>query len=107
MQIVRTTRYRKDLKRLRMTAAEIRTLEQSIADDPTIGDVIPGLGGIRKVRFARGNQGKRGGGRAIYFVMVADDQAIMLLAYAKNEQEDLSQDQRKAVLAIVKELTDG
>src|SRR5690606_23484901 len=53
------------------------------------------------------NKGKRGGGRAIYFLMIADDVAIMLFAYAKSEQEDLTRDQRKTALAILKELTDG
>ena len=78
-----------------------------IAIDPACGDPIPGLGGIRKVRFRLGGRGKRGGGRAIYFLMVADDAAIMLFAYAKNEREDLSADQRKAALAILKEFNDG
>jgi len=107
MQIVRTNRYRKDLKRIGATTAEVAGLEQSIAADPTVGDVIPGLGGIRKVRFGLGTKGKRGGARAIYFLMVADDVAVMLFAYAKNEQEDLTKDQRKAALEIMKEFTDG
>lgn len=107
MRIVRTKRYQKDLKRLGASDGDIAALELAIANDPTIGDVIPGLAGIRKVRFAIGNRGKRGGGRAIYFLMIADDAAIMLFAYAKNKQEDLSADQRKAALALIKEFTDG
>lgn len=39
--------------------------------------------------------------------MVADDVAVMLFAYAKNEQEDLSKEQRKAALAMLKEMRDG
>lgn len=107
MRIVRTRRYVKDLKRLGASEAEIITLERTIAFDPTAGDVIPGLNGIRKVRFGLGNKGKRGGGRAIYFLIVADDVAIMLFAYAKNEQEDLTKEQRKAALEILKEFGDG
>jgi hypothetical protein len=106
MKIVRTRRYRKDIKRIGASVADIQVLEGAIASDPTIGDVIPGLGGIRKIRFGIGNRGKRGGGRAIYFLIVADDMAIMLFAYAKNEQEDLTQEQRKAALEIMKEFTD-
>ena len=107
MQIVRTNRYLKDLKRLRASAEDVTALEQTIANDPTGGDVIPGLDGIRKIRFVLGKKGKRGGGRAIYFLMVADDVAVMLFAYAKNEQEDLSKEQRKAALAMLKEMRDG
>lgn len=106
MKLVRTRRYLKDLKRLGASVADVYALEHAIAADPSIGDVIPGLGGIRKVRFGIGNKGKRGGGRAIYFVIVADDMAIMLFAYAKNEQEDLTKEQRKAALEIMKEFTD-
>jgi hypothetical protein len=39
-----------------------------LARDPRAGDVSPGLGGIRKMRFASGGQGKRGGVRVIWFV---------------------------------------
>lgn len=105
MRIVRTNRYLRDLKRLRASAADVARLEQAISLDPTIGDVIPGLGGIRKLRFGLGNQGKRGGGRAVYFLMLADDAALMIFAYAKNEQEDLTTEQRKAALALTKEMT--
>lgn len=107
MRIVRTRRYTKDLKRLGASEKDVAALEHAIAFDPAVGDVIPGLGGIRKLRFGLGRKGKRGGGRAIYFLMVADDVAIMLFAYAKNEQEDLTKEQRKAALEIVKELTNG
>jgi len=106
MKIVRTSRYIRDLKRLRASTEDVVRLEQAIAGDPTAGDVIPGLGGIRKLRFGIGSRGKRGGGRAIYFLMLTDDTAVMIFAYAKNEQEDLTTEQRKAALALVKELTD-
>jgi hypothetical protein len=49
--------------------------------------VIPDLGGIRKLRFSLGGKGKRGGGRAIYFLMVSEDLAFMLFAYAKSEKK--------------------
>jgi hypothetical protein len=107
MKIVRTKRYVRDLKRLGVTDVEIAALEQSIAVDPTAGAVIPGLGGVRKIRFGLSGRGKRGGGRAIYFLMMKDDTAVMLFAFAKNEQEDLTSDQRKAALALIKEFEDG
>lgn len=105
MQIVRTSLYRRDLKRLRMTAAEADAIETAIATNPTLGDVIVGLGGVRKVRFALRNKGKSGGGRAIYLLMLDDDTAVMLAAYAKNEKADLTPADRKALEALVKELT--
>lgn len=60
--------------------------------------------GVRKVRFRIGDRGKRGGGRAIYYVMLANDAVIMITAYAKAEKEDLSPDDRKVILEIVEAL---
>lgn len=65
--------------------------------------MIESLKGIRKIRFALRNKGKSGGGRAIYILMVSDDIAVMLFAYTKNEQADLTPAQRKAVLKLREE----
>ncbi|MDQ0470989.1 hypothetical protein [Labrys wisconsinensis] len=78
-----------------------------IAQNPTAGDVIPGLGGLRKIRFVMGGKGKRGGGQAIYFLTVSDDVAFMVFAYGKSDQEDLTAEQRKAALALIREIIDG
>lgn len=107
MKIIRTRRYSKDLKRMGVSDGEQAALEQAIATNPEIGDLIPGLEGLRKIRFAMRGRGKRGGGRAIYYLMLSDDLALMITAYAKNEREDLSPDQKKAVLALLREFRNG
>jgi len=107
MQIVRTGLYLRQMKRLGASSTDMGRLEAEIALNPEAGDVIPGLMGLRKIRFALGNKGKRGGGRAVYFLMVSDDVAVMIFAYAKSAQEDLTAEQRKAALALLKEMTDG
>ena len=107
MQIVRTRLYLRQMKRLGASSTDMGRLEAEIAVNPQAGDVIPGLMGLRKIRFALGNKGKRGGGRAVYFLMVSDDVAVMIFAYAKSDQEDLTMEQRKAALALLKEMTDG
>ena len=107
MQIVRTGLYLRQMKRLGASSTDMGRLEAEIAVNPQAGDVIPGLRGLRKIRFALGNKGKRGGGRAVYFLMVSDDVAVMIFAYAKSAQEDLTMEQRKAALALLKEMTDG
>jgi hypothetical protein len=107
MQIVRTGLYLRQMKRLGASSTDMGRLEAEIAVNPQAGDVIPGLMGLRKIRFALGNKGKRGGGRAVYFLMVSDDVAVMIFAYEKSAQEDLTMEQRKAALALLKEMTDG
>jgi hypothetical protein len=105
MEIVRTTPYLRTLKKLGASKSDIEEMETAVLADPEAGDVIPGTGGIRKVRFAMAGRGKRGGGRAIYFVWWAEDVVFMLAAYAKADQSDLSEAQKKALTALAKELT--
>jgi hypothetical protein len=105
MKVVRTNVFLRCLKKLHATKAEINALEAAIVANPNAGDVIPGLGGIRKIRFAMGGKGKRGGGRAIYFLLMADETILMLTAYSKSEQEDLSEPQKTALLKFVNEVS--
>ena len=107
MNIVRTQRYSKDIKRMGVSEAEQISLEQAIAANPEAGDMIPGLEGLRKIRFAMRGRGKRGGGRAIYYLMLSDDLVLMITAYAKSEREDLAPDQKKAILALLREFKNG
>src|SRR5262245_43394951 len=104
MEIVRTGPYKKALKKLNASDSDIAALEQSIANDPFIGKVIPGLEGLRKVRFRMPGKGKRGGGRAIYYLLLQNEQVLMILAYSKVDQEDLTPQQKKAAKALIEEI---
>lgn len=72
-----------------------------IARNPEAGDVIPGTGGVRKVRWARAGSGKRGGARVIYFYYHADAPIYLLLAYAKASRADMTQDEKRAASGFV------
>jgi hypothetical protein len=61
-----------------------------LAVHPEGGKIIPGSGGLRKLRWAAKGHGKRGGVRVIYFWWMADDRILLLDIYAKGEQEDLA-----------------
>lgn len=104
IKIVRTHRYVKDIKKLKASAEDVDAMERMIATNPAVGALIQGLKGVRKARFRIGNRGKSGGGRAIYYVVMADDTVLMITAYAKAEKEDLSPDDRKAILRVLEEL---
>lgn len=56
-----------------------------------------------KRRWALPGRGKRGGVRIIYYWWVRGDQLLMLLAYPKNVQADLSAEQRRQLAKLVKE----
>jgi hypothetical protein len=72
--------------------------------NPSAGDVIPGSGGIRKLRWAAKGKGKRGGVRVIYLYLVAAARVYLLRCYAKNVQTDLSADEKKQLRQIAAHL---
>lgn len=76
-----------------MNDDEYRELQLHLAKHPGIGKVIPGSGGLRKVRWAGSGRGKRGGLRFIYYWWVSKDRISMLFIYRKNEQDDLAPEQ--------------
>ncbi len=68
-----------------------------ISANPEVGDVIPGSGGCRKVRWGRSGVGKRGGVRVIYFTRLANGEIWLLLMYAKNVQGNIPAHLLKAI----------
>ena len=60
-----------------------------IAGNPLAGDVIPGAGGLRKVRWQRPGMGKRGGARVIYFLRNAHGEAVLVAIYAKAKFDNM------------------
>ena len=82
-------------------------MELAIVSDPEAHPVMPGMGGIRKARWARQGGGKSGGVRTIYYYRVADSKIYLLLVYAKNEQEDLTREQRKQARRVVEVIEHG
>jgi hypothetical protein len=60
-----------------------------IANNPDAGDVIPGSGGCRKIRWTRPGSGKRGGVRVIYTVRLAHGAVVLLVIYAKSARENI------------------
>jgi len=72
-------------------------LKLRLAEDPTLGDVIKGTSGLRKVRIPLPGRGSKGGARVIYFQVVAPATILLLAVYAKNEQEDLDKDDKNAL----------
>ena len=72
---------------------EYRELQSHLAQHLAIGKVIPGSGGMRKLRWAGSGRGKRGGLRVIYYWWVSNERISMLFLYQKNEQDDLTMQQ--------------
>lgn len=100
MEIFATRTYERAI--CKIASPEVRgAMESAIAADPLAAPVIPGTGGIRKLRWAGSGRGKRGGIRTIYFYHAGPQAIYLLTAYAKSAQEDLAPDDRKAWTKLV------
>lgn len=80
---------------------ELNALQWVLMAKPDRGDLIRGSGGLRKIRWAGSGRGKRGGLRVIYYWHVPGSTILFLLAYPKNEQDDLTTAQLKALKSII------
>jgi len=84
---------------------DFRSLQNLLLLQPEVGDLIPGTGGLRKLRFgdARRGKGKRGGLRVIYYWWDTGSQIWLFTVYNKDEMADLTPLQRKALKEMIKQ----
>ena len=79
---------------------EYRVLQLQLLQHPDAGVVIPGSGGLRKLRWRLPGRGKRGGARIIYYWKRARARLFLLFLYPKNVRSDLT----RAQLRVLREL---
>lgn len=81
-----------------------RALQLVLMADPQAGDMIPGAGGLRKVRFgdSRRGKGKRGGLRVIYYWWIGGPEFWLFTLYDKDQMDDLTAKEREALRDRVK-----
>lgn len=99
MIFIETPVFTEDLHNL-LSDDEYTEFQKYLALNPLSGDVIQSTGGLRKVRWAAGGKGKRGGVRIIYYHVTADSQIRLLLIYKKGIRDDLTADQKKILRHI-------
>lgn len=82
---------------------EFSELQLYLATHPESGDLIPGGGGIRKLRWKdpRRSKGKRGGLRVIYYCFLTDQEIWLLTMYNKDEMSDLSKDEKDVLKRVL------
>jgi len=88
-----------------LTDDEYREMQGRLASAPEAGDMIPGTGGFRKVRWADPKRGKgqRGGLRVIYYYFPGERQIWLITLYGKNEASDLTPKQKQALKSAIED----
>jgi len=78
---------------------QYRELQNRLVANPELGDLMPGTGGFRKLRWPdpRRGKGRRGGLRVIYYHFMADQQIWLMTLYDKDEASDLTPREKKAL----------
>lgn len=99
--IVETTTFTKRIQDL-LDDESYRALQSHLVGQRSAGTVIPGTGGLRKLRWDGSGRGKRGGIRIIYFSHPSSNRLLMLFAFAKNERDDLTPQQKKDLKQVIR-----
>ena len=68
---------------------EYSGLQNFLLQNPEAGKIVPGSGGVRKIRWSMAGRGKRGGARVIYYFKKQDNEIWLLTIYSKNEVENI------------------
>lgn len=88
LEFVETPFFSKILERY-LSDEAYAELQAFLSEHPEAGDVIPGSGGVRKLRWAAKGRGKRGGLRVIYYLQRAQGPIWLLTLYSKNVKETI------------------
>jgi len=87
-----------------LTDEEYRDFQNELAANPDCGTVIPGLGGLRKIRLALPGGGKRGGARVLYLLFLRAEAIFLVYVFTKGEFADLPPDKRKVIRKLVEDI---
>lgn len=103
---VETRHFTKEWTDLNLTVEDLMDLQDLLKDDPTIYPVVPGTGGLRKMRFAprAGGKGKRGGYRICYAFIPRFSSIVLIFVYPKNKKDNLNTSEKKNVKELLKQL---
>ena len=102
MELIETSIFTRQIAAL-LSDEEYSQFQLRLATHPELGALIPGGGGIRKIRIAIGSRGKSAGARVIYYWAVRKDVILLLYAYPKNTTADLTVKQISQLARVVKE----
>ncbi|MBY0109521.1 MAG: type II toxin-antitoxin system RelE/ParE family toxin [Candidatus Babeliaceae bacterium] len=89
------------LKKRSLLIEDFNDLNKQIAENPKMGDLIMGSGGVRKVRLKSATRGKSGGFRVCYYYLTLKEHIYLLWIYSKNEQANLTAEEKGILKSLV------
>jgi hypothetical protein len=104
--VILTPTFERQAERLDLIEDDLMAIVSAIADDPLVGDLIVGSGGVRKLRHSSRGKGKSGGLRTIHYFAGEDVPVFLLGVYAKAEKANLSRREVHQVAAILHEMVE-
>lgn len=104
--VLETPTFAKSADDVGMSEDERHQLTTMLAENPTLGELIPGTGGARKLRFGTPHGGKRSGYRVVTFFAAEDVPLFLLDIFRKGERIDLSKAERNELRKILKKVTE-
>jgi hypothetical protein len=105
--VIETPEYLQDAKDAGLSGDEMTAIIQIIASDPKAGDLMVGTGGARKLRFAAGGKGKRGGVRTVHYFGGDDVPIFMLAVIKKGDRDNLSKAECNALKKELQGIADA
>lgn len=88
-----------------LTAQERQDLIDYLAENPKAGDIMEGTGGVRKLRWRRGDHGKSAGVRVIYYYHDDLMPLYLLTLFATGDKGNLTKAERNDLVSLVDVLT--
>lgn len=92
--VVETPDYLRDAKAAGLTTTEREHIVDLVSENPTVGDLIVGSGGARKIRFGGRGKGKSGGYRVVTFYGGEDIPVFLLAVFSKGDKVNLTKAER-------------
>ena len=84
-----------------LSGTEVQALIGHLAEHPRAGVLIPGTGGVRKLRWAREGMGKSGGVRVIYYYHDERIPLYLLTVFGKSQKSNLSKAEANELSKLV------
>lgn len=98
---VQTNEFTKQWEQLGFDDEDLRQLELMIMENPEIGVIMQGTGGLRNMRFAFEGRGKSGSARVCYVDFISFETVYLVTAFGKNVKENLTKAERNNVRKVI------